>query len=213
MHPIATVGKAIRGTGAVALLLSAAAVRGDQPEPGPVAREAIAICQAADQAPASERAAVLAIGLARAEDAVQADPRDAAAHFAVFCNLGKGLMDRSGWGLLAVFGDLSRVRKEIDLALTLAPDYSGALAAKGAMLAELPRLLGGDPQEGARLLRRAVELDPDDAKMRLLLATVLQAVGQDAAAREHAAVALGILERTGPADELATARTFVASIQ
>ena len=43
------------------------------------------------------------------------------------------------------------------------------------MLLELPRLFGGDPREGERLLRRAVALDPDDPRMRLMLANVAQA--------------------------------------
>jgi len=46
------------------------------------------------------------------------------------------------------------------------------------MLVELPRLLGGDAQEGERLLRRAVALDPDDTRMRLMLANVAQAAGE-----------------------------------
>ena len=78
----------------------------------------------------------------------------------MFCNLGKRLeMKRRDEGLFATLGELGRVRKEIDTALALAPDYPAALAAKGEMLVELPRLFGGDLQEGERLLRRAVALD------------------------------------------------------
>jgi tetratricopeptide (TPR) repeat protein len=214
MHPRAPVETAIRGVSVGALLLCAAAAHGGEAEPGnPAGREALAICQEADLVPADERAAVLAVGLKRAEDAVNADPLDAAAHFAIFCNLGKGLMNRSGWRLFAALGDLTRARKALDVALTLVPDYAGAVAAKGAMLVELPRLFGGDPQEGLRLLRRAVTLIPDDAKLRLTLARVLDADGQRDEARLHAEIALAILERAGPAHELASARTFVASVQ
>ena len=214
MLPSAPVWIAIRGAGVVALLLWTAAARGGQPEiGGPVAREAFAICLEADQVPADERAAVLALGLSRAEEAVKADPQDAAAHFAIFCNLGKGLMSRSGWRLFGALGDLRRARKEIDLALALAPNYPGALAAKGSMLVQLPRLLGGDPDEGVRIAQSAVALAPDDAKIRLMLASVLQTVGQRDAARVQASLALDILERAGPANELDTARTFLASVQ
>ena len=163
-----------------AVVLWAAAARGGGPEPGgPATSDAVALCHQADQVPVAERSAVLARGLARAEEAVRANPRDALAHFAVFCNLGKRLdMERHGGGLFATLGDLHRVQREIDITLALAPDYPAALAAKGEMLLELPRLFGGDPREGERLLRRAVALDPDDTRMRLMLANVAQAAGE-----------------------------------
>ena len=178
-----------------------------------MAREAIAICQEADLLPASDRAATLASGLARAEEAVQADPQDAAAHFAIFCNLGKGLKNSSGWRLFSVIGDLRRARKEIDVALTLAPNYPAALAAKGAMLVQLPRLFGGDPPEGVRLLESAVALRPDDATLRLELAKVLETSGHRDSAHQQATIAVGLLEGAGRANELEDARTFVASVE
>jgi hypothetical protein len=80
---------------AAALVLCAGVARGGQPEPvGPATSEALALCHEADQVSVAERSAVLARGLARAEEAVQADPQDAVAHFAVFCNLGKRLWRR-----------------------------------------------------------------------------------------------------------------------
>jgi cytochrome c-type biogenesis protein CcmH/NrfG len=105
------------------------------------------------------------------------------------------------------------VRKEIDIALALAPDYPAALAAKGEMLVELPRLFGGDPREGERLLRRAVALDPDDPRLRLMLANILQVTGERDEALAHAAIAMGILEHAGSASELADARGLVASLR
>src|SRR4051812_47278503 len=122
MHPGASVGTTTRRIAVAALLFSAATARGAEPaSAGPVAREALAICKRADRVPPDERAALLTFGLERAEDAVRTDPQDAAAHLAVFCNLGKGLQSRSGWGLLAAFSDLSRARKELDTALGLLP--------------------------------------------------------------------------------------------
>jgi tetratricopeptide (TPR) repeat protein len=200
---------------AAALVLCAGVARGGQPEPhGPATSEALALCHEADQVPVAERLAVLERGLARAEEAVRADPQDPVAHFAVFCNLGKRLeMKRRGAGLFSTLGELGRVRKEIDIALALAPDYPAALAAKGEMLVELPRLFGGDPREGERLLRRAVALDPNDPRMRLMLANILQVAGERDEALAHAAIAMGILEHAGSASELADARGLVASLR
>ena len=214
MHPCASVGTAVVRIGVAALLLCAAAAAAAELESaGPAAREALRICEDADRLPAAERAARLALGLAQAEAAVQADPRDAAAHLAVFCNIGKRLRHRGGWGLLTAFSDLRKAREAVDAALAVAPDYPGALAGKGQMLAELPHWLGGDQQEAERLLRRAVAIEPGDARMRLMLADILRAVGQRDEARQHALAALGALERDGSAGDLHTARTLVASLQ
>ena len=178
MHSRATAVRTGRCV-AASLVLCAAVARGGQPEPvGPATTEAVALCNEADQVSVAERSVVLARGLARAEEAVRTDPQDAVAHFAVFCNLGKRLeLERQGAGLFATLGDLRRVQREIEITLALAPDYPAALAAKGEMLVELPRLLGGDPREGERLLRRAVALAPDDPHMRLMLANVLRGGG------------------------------------
>jgi cytochrome c-type biogenesis protein CcmH/NrfG len=143
----------------------------------PITREALALCNRADEISSEERAAVLERGVDRAEQAVRADPNDPVAHFAVFCNLGKRLqMDRSR--AFTAFGEIGRMRQEIDIALTLAPDYPAALAAKGEMLIELPRLLGGDPREGRRLLRRAVQIDPADRRVREMLTEAVKASGE-----------------------------------
>ena len=87
--------------------------------------------------------------------------QDASAHFAVFCNLGKRLqIEQHRLWLLAGLNELNRARRELDVALELAPEYPAALAAKGEILAELPRFLGGDAREGGASLRRAVGLAP-----------------------------------------------------
>jgi hypothetical protein len=153
-----------------ALLLCAVVARAEPPLPvGTTVNEALASCDAADAAPIPDRIAILSQGLRRAEEAVRANPEDAVAHFAVFCHLGKRAeLRRRAVGVFAIVGDIVRARREIDTTLALAPNYPAALAAKGQMLKELPRLLGGDPDEGDRLLRLAVTLDPADPRMRLL---------------------------------------------
>ena len=126
------------------------------------ATEALRWCAAADAAPLADRASMLSRGLQRAEEAAHTHPEDATAHFAVFCNLGKLTRlrrDSSGW--LTLLADVARAQRELDRALSLAPDYPDAVAAKGQMLIELPRWLGGDPETGRVLLRRASTLGVD----------------------------------------------------
>jgi tetratricopeptide (TPR) repeat protein len=132
----------------------------------------------------------------------------------VFCNLGKrAQLRRQVTGLPAMLRDLARARHEIDAALALSPRYADALAAKGEMLVELPRVLGGDRVEGERLLRTAVQLVPDDARVRLLLAKSLEANGKREEALEHATVAVDLLERAGRERELAAARSLAADLR
>jgi hypothetical protein len=133
------------------------------------ALEALALCDAAArQTDEASRASLLERGLALAEAAVAADDTDAAAHFAIFCNLGRRLqLQPLGWGRVTA---VRRVRIEIDRALALAPRSARVLTAKGIMLLELPRLLGGDPDEGRRLLRRALEVSPGFADAAQALA-------------------------------------------
>ncbi len=188
--------------------------RAEQPQPKTAARNALAVCRAADEDSGEARAARLSHGLRLAEEAVQADPNDAAAHFAVFCNLGKRMqLRKSSGGLSSVLVDLPRARREIDTALELEPSYAAALAAKGQMLVELPRLMGGDRDEGTRLLRRAVELDPNDAQARLLLANNLEAEGRREEALDQATAASTILEREGPAKDTSLARNLIARLR
>lgn len=153
---------------------------------------------------------MLAEGLAAAEAAIAADERDALAHFALFCNLGERLRQR-GVSVRSLF-ELGRLRVAVDRTLALAPDFPGAYAGKGALLLDTPRLLGGDPAEGERLLRRAVELDPDYFGARLDLARALARRGAVQDARDEGTRALAIAERRGDAADVAKARAFLADL-
>jgi len=118
------------------------------------ALEAIELCQAAGADPSrAHQEALLDRGLTLAEEAVRADDTDPAAHFAVFCNLGRR-MQLTPLRLSSFMG-VRRVRREIDRALELAPDSAQMLAAKGLLLLTLPSIFGGDAREGNRLLQRA----------------------------------------------------------
>jgi len=145
---------------AVLLVGPAMSARADTLPGSSLALSAVSLCNTAvEQTDPEARVAALDRGLALAEEALAANDADAAAHFAVFCNLGRRLQLRPlSWGSLT---GIRRVRREIDRALALAPDSPSALTAKGVMLLELPHLLGGDASEGVSLLRRALALAPD----------------------------------------------------
>jgi hypothetical protein len=144
---------------AVLVLGTASSARADTLPGSFRALEALALCNAAaHQDERGARSALLDRGLALAQTAVDADDADAAGHFALFCNLGRRLqLHPLGLGSLAA---VRRVRHAIDRALELAPRSATVLTAKGIMLLELPRLFGGDRDEGWRLLRRALEIAP-----------------------------------------------------
>jgi tetratricopeptide (TPR) repeat protein len=167
---------------AVACLVAAAHAGG--PPASKLAQEALDICLSADHVPDRERDAIYARGLAASERAIAADERDPVAHFAAFCNRGHQL-ERAGASLWSL-ANLRRVRRDVDRALELAPDYEDALVGKGSFLLAAPRLFGGDKVEGERLLRRALEVDPADAGARLRLARALADRGARAEARTEA---------------------------
>ena len=168
----------IRATWAIAAVLLAGpltSARSDTLPGSPQGLEALALCRfAAEERDTATRAALLDRGLALAEQAVASDDGDAAGHFAVFCNLGRRLqLHPISFGSLM---SIRRVRREIDRTLALTPNAPGVLTAKGVMLLELPGVLGGDPPEGERLLRRALEIEPAFAEARQALAAHGRAV-------------------------------------
>lgn len=129
--------------------------------------DSLALCAAAERLAPEARQPMLARGLELADAALALDARSVRAHFAVVCNLGKTASLR-GVGL-GTLGAVYRLRREVDMILTLAPDDSDALTAKGALLMRLPRWLGGNRSEGERWLRRALAIDPLNTTARAYL--------------------------------------------
>lgn len=159
----------------------------------PDARRAVTLCL--DSAKADDdakREAMLRQGLDVAERAVAANPNEAKAHFAVFCNLGRAL-EADGASFAGV-AQLSRLKAAIDRTLALEPRFVDAMTAKGSLLVRLPGILGGDADEGEHLLRRAVELAPNHAPSRLELAKALDEKGDKEAALEEARKALSFAD-------------------
>jgi hypothetical protein len=173
-------------------------------------RRAWARCAEADALEGDARTRALQESLAQADTAIAADDRDPIAHFAAFCALGR-LLRADGVSLAAPL-KLRRLRREIDRTLELAPDFSDALAGKGELLVNLPRLLGGNAAEGERLLRRALEIEPDYLGPRLALVDALRARGATAEARAEATRALAIAERKQSAEDVRTARTHLDAL-
>jgi tetratricopeptide (TPR) repeat protein len=199
--------RALSGAALVGLAVGIA-VAADPPG-SPTANESLAVCeQAGNASDPAEKRRLLARGIALGEAAVAADERDAKAHFAIFCNLGKQ-MRLDGIGLAALVS-VRRLRREIDRTVELAPDYADALVGKGALLLDLPRLLGGDPAEGERLVRAALRIDPDFIEAHLALARALLARGARAEARAEAERALTLAERDGDRDRAREARDLVS---
>jgi tetratricopeptide (TPR) repeat protein len=198
-----------RAAAALLLLVAVGAARAGDPFGSPRANEALALCNA-NAATVEERRANLARGLALAEEAVAADDDDAKAHFAVFCNLGTDLKLR-GLAVSSLFA-VRRVRREVDRTLELAPNYADALVGKGELLLEQPRLMGGDADEGERLLRAALRIDPTFMEAHLGLARALAARGAREEARDEARRALAEAERLSDSEKAAEARSLLARL-
>lgn len=170
----------------------------------PESREALGTCHRAQATAGADGEALLQRSLEQADRAIAADDRDALAHFARFCALGEQAR-RSGASLSSLV-KLWQIRDAVDRTLELAPDYSDALHGKGALLCSVPRLLGGNPEEGERLVRRALEIDPEYVGARLFLAERLLERGDRAGAKSEASRALEAAERKNDPAAIARAR-------
>ena len=193
----------------VLLVLAATALAADPPGSAD-ARRALALCGRAEALPSAEARTILEKGFALAERAVATDEDDALAHFAVFCTLGEQLRTR-GPSLWTVW-DLRRLHRAVDRTLELAPDFADALAGKGALLLDSPRLLGGDPADGEIYLRRALEVDPDWVAPRLDLVRALQRRGAITQARSEAIRALAVAEAGQDTGDAARARALLVAL-
>jgi hypothetical protein len=174
-------------------------------------RRAHARCVEAQALTGDARTKAFRESLALADAAIATDDGDALAHFAAFCALG-GLLRDEGVSLAAPL-QLRRLRREVDRALALAPDFADALAGKGQLLLNVPRLLGGDPAEGERLLRRALAIDPDFLNPRFALVDALKARGATDEARREATQALAIAERKRDPDDVKAARERLDALE
>src|SRR5262245_4116711 len=143
-------------------------------------------------------------GEALATQAVALDDRNADAHFGVVCNLGE-LLRLDGEKITSIFS-LRRLLSEVDRTLQLDPNHVDAMATKGTLLVRLPRMFGGDPVEGERLLREVVQRDDQAVTSRIALAKTCEARGDREEAVALASRALQIAKEQGRADKVAEAQ-------
>jgi hypothetical protein len=170
-----------------------------------VAREALSECQAGQSAETREaRKQHFERGEALATQAIALDEHNANAHFGIVCNLGE-LLRLDGEKLTSVF-ELRRLMSEVDRTLQLDPNNTDAMATKGNLLVRLPRMFGGDPAEGERLLRLVVQRDDSAVTSRITLAKTCEARGDRAEAVGFASRALEIAKEQGRTDKVAEAQ-------
>jgi hypothetical protein len=170
-----------------------------------VARQALDECQAGQNADTREaRKEHFERGEALATQAVALDDHNASAHFGIVCNLGE-LLRIDGERITSVF-ELRRLMSEVDRTLQLDPNHVDAMATKGNLLVRLPRMFGGNPAEGERLLREVVQRDDGAVTSRITLAKTLEARGDRAEAVGFASRALEVAKQQGRADKVAEAQ-------
>jgi tetratricopeptide (TPR) repeat protein len=132
-------------------------------------------------------------GQALGERAVALDDRSADAHFALFCNLGELMRIDGELTITSVMG-FRRMTKELDRTLELAPDHLDAMSAKGAFLLRLPSLLGGNREQGEKLLQYVLLKSPQSVNARLSLAKSYCADGRHSEALSLASEALDLIQ-------------------
>ena len=167
--------------------------------------QAMRECELGQDASAhDERKAHFERGESLATKAVALDDQSAPAHFAVVCNLGE-LLRVDGEKLTSLLL-LRRLMSEVDRTLELNPNHVDAMATKGTLLMRLPRVLGGNTQEGERLLREVVKRDDNAVTSRITLAKSCVGSGKREEGIQLASRALEIARQEGRADKVAEAQ-------
>lgn len=173
-----------------------------------LARRSIALLKKAeDLVDVAEKRRAYEEGLQLAEQAVLLDDDNADAHFARFANKGRLLLLD---GATPNPFNLLRINRDLDRALELNPNHPDALAAKGGLYRQLPRLLGGDQAKAEQYLQRAIALEPEHAVgARVELAQLYFDRGQRERGVELLRVAIAIAERDGKMRQCNEARALL----
>jgi tetratricopeptide (TPR) repeat protein len=162
---------------------------------------------------ATDRATKIALftrGQETAERAIALDDQLVDAHYGRFCNLGESLRV-DGEKITSVF-KLRDLMNELDKTLALDPNHVEALATKGALLVQLPRMFGGDVPKGEQMLKKVVRLDDNAVTSRIVLAKACMWRGDTAEGVAYAQRALQIAKDEGRADKVAEAQAVLADL-
>jgi tetratricopeptide (TPR) repeat protein len=113
------------------------------------------------------------------ERAIELAPRSEEAHLWYVANTGRWGQTK---GVLRSLFLLPTVRRELDVIFELNPRSAPGHAIAGAVLFEVPALLGGDRDRAEEHLRKAIEIDAHYTLPRVDLAQLLIATGRHAEA-------------------------------
>jgi tetratricopeptide (TPR) repeat protein len=198
---------------ALILLGPLAAIGQMQQSVGQLTAKALSECQKGRVAKSRPlRLAHFERGKVLAEQALTLDEQHADAHFALFCSLGEK-MRLDGESFSSVFA-YSRLMAALDRTLALNPNHLDAVSSKGTFLIKLPRLLGGDPAEGERMLRRVVREDPNNCvNARLRLAEIQAAEGRHDEAIALATEALQVAQARQREDQIREANATLVQLR
>ncbi|MFN2426906.1 MAG: hypothetical protein ABR587_10730 [Candidatus Binatia bacterium] len=173
---------------ALALLVAGPLAASPLLETDPAVHQAERSLRAAELRDLDETATAL---YRRASEQAQAilkrNPNSPGANFVFFAANGRLLLADGLTKNLFALRNLDK--NHLDRAIELDPNYANALAAKGGVLLDLPTLIGGDPDEGLKLLRRANQLNPSGVGTRVSLAKALARHGKFDEARRQARLA------------------------
>lgn len=172
-----------------------------------LADESLALMmQAEDEFDDAVRLATYRKGLELARQAVAANDLNPDAHFALFASNGRIMLLEGAApnpiNLFAVNSELGRV-------LELDPNHADALAARGGLYRQLPRLLGGSLDKARADLSRAIELDPEAVGARMELAQAYRDLGEPARGLPLLETAVQFAEKKGMRRKLTEARRLL----
>lgn len=187
-----------------------ASVAPDPVKSAELSQQSLALLKLAEEGDPPSRSECYARGLELARQAVTMDDSNADAHFAVFATMGRLMLEH---GATPNPFNLIRINRELDRALELNPRHSDALASKGGLARQLPRLLGGSLSKAERYLQQSIEIDPGAVGARIELARVYQDLGEDAKAVELLRVAMNLAEQQGRSRKLTEAQELLGQLQ